>query len=91
MQHQRTVRNRPENRALDGFVNADNAVNDVAIDLMFNGAIVPGTHADTFLTPERFRYEPAGGVPAGNYSLQVCDFDDPGNTVWAALAPIRAR
>ena len=72
------------NRALDGFVNADNSVNDVAIDLMFNGAIVPGTHADTFLTPERFRYEPAGGVPPGNYSVQVCDFDDAQNTVWAA-------
>ena len=72
------------NRALDGFVNADNAVNDVAIDLMFNGALVPGTHADTFLTPERFRYEPAGGVPPGNYSVQVCDFDDAQNTVWAA-------
>jgi hypothetical protein len=55
----------PGNRALDGFVNADNAVNDVAMDLMFNGVIVPGTHADTFLTPERFRYEPAGGVPPG--------------------------
>ena len=41
----------PGNRALDGFVNADNAVNDVAMDLMFNGVIVPGTHADTFLTP----------------------------------------
>ena len=51
---------------------------------MFNGALVPGTHADTFLTPERFRYEPAGGVPPGNYSVQVCDFDDAQNTVWAA-------
>ena len=34
--------------------------------------------ADTLLTPERFRYEPAGGVPTGDYFVRVCDFPDGG-------------
>jgi extracellular elastinolytic metalloproteinase len=75
------------NRALDGFANATNPVNDLVLD-MYNEANVRVAHADTFLTPERFRYAPAGGVPAGNYRIEVCDFDDgapgPGaGTPWA--------
>ena len=75
------------NRALDGFANATNPVNDLVLDSV-QRANVRVAHADTFLTPERFRYEPAGGVPAGNYRIEVCDFDDgapgPGaGTPWA--------
>ncbi len=74
------------NRALDGFANATNPVNDLVLDL-YNEANVRVAHADTFLTPERFRYAPAGGVPAGNYRVEVCDFDDgppgPTGTAWA--------
>ncbi len=41
-------------------------------------------HADTLNSPESFHYEPAGGVPAGNYMIKVCDFDDPANAPFAA-------
>ena len=30
--------------------------------------------ADTLFSPEQFRYSPAGGVPPGDYFVQVCDF-----------------
>jgi extracellular elastinolytic metalloproteinase len=77
------------NRALDGFADATVPANDLVLELWKDGALVPGTHADTFLTPERFRYEPTGGVPAGDYQIRVCDFDDaaPGpaaGTPWVA-------
>ena len=32
--------------------------------------------ADTGRTPERIRYAPAGGVPAGDYFVQVCEFQN---------------
>ena len=70
----------PGNRALEGFADALNPNNDVVLEL-FQGTTVLA-HADTFLTPERFRWSPAGGglVPPGNYSIRVCDFDDAANT-----------
>jgi hypothetical protein len=74
----------PGNRALEGFADALNPNNDVVLEL-FQGTTVLA-HADTFLTPERFRWSPTGGglVPPGNYFIRVCDFDDTANTVWIA-------
>jgi len=43
--------------------------------------------ADTFRTPERIRYAPAGGVPAGDYFVQVCEFDEPN----ADVPPVEPR
>jgi extracellular elastinolytic metalloproteinase len=74
----------PGNRALDGFADALNPNNDVVLEL-FQGTTVLA-HADTFLTPERFRWSPAGGglVPPGNYFIRVCDFDSStDNVAWA--------
>jgi extracellular elastinolytic metalloproteinase len=69
------------NRALEGFADATNKVNDVVLEL-FQGSTVLA-HADTFLTPERFRWSPEGGgpVPPGDYFIRVCDFDSPNNNV----------
>jgi extracellular elastinolytic metalloproteinase len=69
------------NRALDGFAAATNAANDMVLKLFKDG--VELASADTFLSPESFRYSPPGGVPAGNYEIRVCDFDDTGNVPWA--------
>jgi extracellular elastinolytic metalloproteinase len=71
------------NRALDGFAGATNLLNDLVLEL-FKGTTML-VHADTLNTPETFRYEPAGGVPAGDdYSIKVCDFDSPtNNNGWA--------
>ncbi len=65
------------NRALDGFVAATNPLNDIVLELYKDGVLLQ--HADTLNSPESFHYEPAGGVPAGNYVIKVCDFDGPGN------------
>jgi extracellular elastinolytic metalloproteinase len=67
------------NRALEGFADAVNPVNDVVLQL-FQGTTVLA-EADTFLTPERFRWTPPGGgpVPPGNYSIRICDFDSSAN------------
>ena len=77
----------PGVRAIDGFGAATIPTNDLTIDLVFNGALVPGTHGDTFNSPEQFHYEPAGGVPPGDYFIRICDFDNPpagpGGPGWA--------
>jgi extracellular elastinolytic metalloproteinase len=74
------------NRALDGFAAATVPTNDLALELVKDGTVL--VHADTLFSPEQFHYEPAGGVPAGNYEIRVCDFDDPpagpGGPGWAA-------
>ncbi len=69
------------NRALDGFVAATNPLNDIVLELYKDGVLLQ--HADTLNSPESFHYEPAGGVPAGNYMIKVCDFDDPANAPFA--------
>ncbi|MFL6014080.1 MAG: M36 family metallopeptidase [Gaiellaceae bacterium] len=68
------------NRALDGFAAATVATNDVVLELWKDGVLLK--HADTFFSPEQFRYEPAGGVAAGDYEVKVCDF--PGGGGFAA-------
>jgi hypothetical protein len=65
----------PGNRALDGFAAATVITNDVVLFLLKDGVVL--VEADTLFSPEQFRYEPAGGVPAGDYVVRVCDFDNP--------------
>jgi extracellular elastinolytic metalloproteinase len=69
------------NRALDGFVAATNPLNDIVLELYKDGVLL--VHADTLNSPESFHYEPAGGVPAGDYMIKVCDFDGPGTVPFA--------
>src|SRR4051794_17198 len=68
------------NRALDGFAAATVPTNDMVLELWKDGVRL--VQADTLFSPEQFRYEPAGGIVAGNYEIKVCDF--PGGGGWAA-------
>jgi extracellular elastinolytic metalloproteinase len=73
----------PGVRALTGFAAATLSSNDVVFNLFFGASTTPLISADTGTSPEQFRYAPAGGVPPGDYFVQVCDFDDSANTPWA--------
>ena len=68
-------------RALSGFAAATDSNNDVVFKLFFDGSATPLISADTGTSPEQFRYSPAGGVPPGDYFVQVCDFAD--GAAWA--------
>ena len=59
-------------RYLDGFAAATQPLNDMVLLLIKDGVTL--ISADTNFSPERFHYEPAGGVPPGNYVVRVCDF-----------------
>jgi hypothetical protein len=59
-------------RALDGFSAATVPTNDVVLKLFFGSTLI--LTADTLFSPEQFHYEPAGGVPPGDYFVQTCDF-----------------
>jgi hypothetical protein len=61
-------------RAIDVFADADTPAQDIILKLFRNGTEVAS--ADTVRTPERIRYAPTGGVPAGDYTAQVCEFPD---------------
>jgi hypothetical protein len=61
-------------RAIDVFANADIPTQDIVLSLYRGTTLV--AQADTLTTPERIRYEPAGGVPAGDYFAEVCEFRD---------------
>jgi extracellular elastinolytic metalloproteinase len=62
-------------RALSGFADATNQNTDIVLELWKVGTPnVRLIQADTLLTPEQFRYDPAGGVPTGDYFIRVCDF-----------------
>jgi extracellular elastinolytic metalloproteinase len=61
-------------RAIDVFANADSIANDIVLKLFRDTTQV--AEADTVRTPERIRYAPEGGVPAGDYFVQVCEFGD---------------
>ncbi len=66
-------------RAFSGFANATNSQTDIVLELWRVGTPnVRLLQADTVFTPERFRLEPAGGVPPGDYFSRVCDFPDGG-------------
>src|SRR4029077_2755075 len=69
-------------RALSGFAAAAINTNDVVFNLYFGASTTPLISADTLFSPEQFRYAPAGGVPPGDYFVQVCDFPD--GAAWAA-------
>ena len=59
-------------RAIDAIANADTPAQDIVLRLFLGETLVD--EADTGNTPERIRYAPAGGVPAGDYFVQVCEF-----------------
>jgi len=61
-------------RALDVFADADNPLQDIILNLYFGDTLVAS--ADTLFTPERIHYEPEGGVPPGDYFVEVCEFED---------------
>jgi hypothetical protein len=67
-----TVADGSGTRAVDVFANADSNLNDIVLKL-FRGT-TEVAEADTVRTPERIRYSPDGGVPAGDYFVQVCEF-----------------
>jgi len=48
---------------------------DIVLNLKFNGAIVASS--DTATSPEAITYSPPGGVPAGDYTVEVCEFPNP--------------
>jgi extracellular elastinolytic metalloproteinase len=66
--------------ALDGFAAAAIPTNDLVLNLYLG--TTPILSADTLFSPEQFHYAPAGGVPPGNYFVEVCDFA--GDGPWAA-------
>ncbi len=72
----------PNVRALTGFAAATLQNNDIVFNLFFGASTTPLISADTGTSPEQFRYSPAGGVPPGDYFVQVCDFAD--GAAWAS-------
>jgi extracellular elastinolytic metalloproteinase len=61
-------------RAIDTIANADTPAQDIVLRLFQGDTLLQ--EADTGSTPERIRYAPAGGVPAGDYFVQVCEFQN---------------
>ena len=51
---------------------ADLPAEDIVLKLLHNGAQVASS--DTATSPEGITYSPAGGVPAGTYTVRVCPF-----------------
>ena len=62
----------PGINALDGFAAATVPTNDVVLNLYRGTTLI--LSADTLFSPEQFHYAPAGGVPTGDYFVEVCDF-----------------
>jgi extracellular elastinolytic metalloproteinase len=71
----------PNVRALTGFAGATLSNNDIVFSLFLGASTTPILTVDTGTSPEQFRYSPAGGVPPGDYFVQVCDFAD--GAAWA--------
>ncbi len=65
-------------RSIVVTVDAVNPANDIVLQLLFEGrddaAVV--AEADTLFTPETLTYAPEGGVPAGQYFVRVCSFEN---------------
>ncbi len=66
----------PGVRFLRVFANADNPGQDILLRLYLDTTLV-ATSLNVGFTPEAIQYEPAGGVPAGNYFAEVCVFGTP--------------
>ena len=62
----------PGVRFLRVFADADAVGQDIVLRLFFGTTLV--ATGDVFIEPEVIHYEPAGGVPAGDYSVEVCEF-----------------
>ena len=60
-------------RQISTTADATNPANDIVLQLVFGGRVV--SEADTGTTPESLLYEPSGGVPAGDYTVRVCNFE----------------
>ncbi len=54
--------------------NATNPANDIVLQLLFAGVVV--AESDVLTTPESILYEPSGGVPAGDYYVRICSFEN---------------
>ncbi len=63
-------------RFLRVFANADNPGQDILLRL-FRDTTLVAVSPDVGFTPEAIQYQPAGGVPAGNYFTDVCVFGTP--------------
>src|ERR1700737_2194459 len=63
-------------------VSATVPTNDLTVTLLFGPvaatAVVVAGPEDTGISTELLLYQPAGGVPAGNYHVQVCETPNPG-------------
>lgn len=60
--------------SIDVSATFDVVANDIVLRLKRDGTIVQA--ADTLFSPEAIHYEPTGGVPPGDYFVQVCEFAD---------------
>ena len=64
-------------QTIDVAASADNPGNDIVLQLLFGDPQgEPVATADVFTSPESLRYAPAGGVPAGDYYVRVCSFEN---------------
>jgi extracellular elastinolytic metalloproteinase len=61
----------PGVRFLRVFADADGVGQDIVLRLFFGTTLV--AVGDFFFEPEVIHYEPTGGVPAGDYSVEVCE------------------
>jgi hypothetical protein len=68
-----------EDDSVSVAVGAELTANDSHIHLKRNGIIVASQ--DTLTSPEVLIYDPQGDIPAGSYTVMVCDFD--GGGAWA--------
>lgn len=66
-------------RAISVFAGADAPTQDILLRLYHGTTEV--AEADDFFTPERIRYAPAGGVPPGDYFVEVCEVAGGGGPV----------
>jgi len=64
-------------KSIDVVASADNPLNDIVLRLYRGTTIVQA--ADTLFSPEAIHYAPTGGVPAGNYFVEVCNYPSAGS------------
>jgi extracellular elastinolytic metalloproteinase len=64
----------PNTVSVEVVASANVPANDIVLHLKHNGVTVASFDSGT--SPEAIHYQPAGGVPEGDYFTQVCDFGD---------------